>query len=716
MIIRRSSEADFTFTADEYSEEMRVLRFSGTEGVSTPFRYDIKLAISDTELDFADIIGKGACLCINGETGERYVRGIISKITQSGVGDNFTVYHVELVPLIWLLKHRHGCRIFQNMTFEAIITQIFQDAGISSDSYRFTPFNGTHNTHEYCVQYRESEFNFISRLMEEEGMFYYFEHTEDMHVMVIGDNSSVHTTIESPTVIFNSASSMVPEEEYVYEFRYIQQIRPSATSLRDFNYERPTLGTMHVMSLAGEDGSLPEEENLEVYDYPGDYFNPDFGSEISQWRLEALRYNSQMGVGESVCRRFLPGSRFTLNQYGRPNLNQEYLITHLKNFGTQPLGEDVGGEGIQYNNEFECIAYAVPFRPPRKTPKPVVEGIQTAYVVGPGSDPIHFDEMGRVKVQFHWDREGRNDENSSCWVRVSDGYAGQNHGIQFPPLVGDEVIVSFLEGDPDRPLITGRVYNGTNLPYLDPQKSIQNIMFTPYDHTLLFDDKRQAILLRTGKGQQLRLRDDPADSSDDEKGYGNYATIMTMDGHNMTMTYGTENKHIVLKSVSGHTVKLDDMGGNISITSAGGHNITLDDANKMIKIVSTDGHSITISDTFATIILSSSSEDQGIMVTDGGTVEILNNAGDIEIISSAKIKLDASAIDIKSSGDINIEAGGKINIKAGTDIKEEAGTNVDINGNAKVSIKSAIVDIKGSGKVGIQGTLTEVKGTPIKLN
>jgi len=329
--------------------------------------------------------------------------------------------------------------------------------------------------------------------MEEEGMFYYFEHDEDMHVMVIADNSSVHTQIESSTVVFNEPSSMVAETEAVYEFRFLQQIRPSSTILTDFNYERPNLG-MGTMSLSANEDMLPEEENLEVYDYPGDYQDPEFGVEIAGLRLEALKYNREMGIGKSVCRRFLPGYRFTLDGHSRSSFNQEYLITRLNNFGVQPLGEGNEGEGLQYNNDFECIAYSVPFRPSRKTPKPIVDGVQTAYVVGPGSDDIHFDEMGRVKVQFHWDREGRRDENSSCWVRVSDGYAGQDHGIQFPPLVDDEVLVSFEEGDPDRPIITGRLYNGENMPPLDPNDSIQNAILTPYGHNSILTIKDKPSL------------------------------------------------------------------------------------------------------------------------------------------------------------------------------------------------------------------------------
>jgi type VI secretion system secreted protein VgrG len=717
MIIRRASEADFTFTANEYDGEFRVLKFSGNEGISIPFRYAIKLAALDSEIDFTTIVGKSACLGISHENGERYVNGIITRFTQlgkSGTGRRFTIYHAECVPLIWLLKYRHGCRIFQNMTFEDIIRQVFQDAGVGSDYYRFS-LTGTHNSHEYCVQYRESEFDFISRLMEEEGMFYYFEHTEDLHVMVIADDSSAHSEIESSTIVYNEASSMVNEQEYVYEFKFLQQVKPSSTSLRDFNYERPSLG-MDTMSLSGDEDMLPEEENLEIYDYPGDYEDPDFGVQVASIRLDSLKMNRQMGVGRSVCRRFLPGYRFTLDRHDRSSFNQEYLITHLNSLGTQPLGENSDEEGLQYNNDFECIAYSVPFRPPRKTPRPIIDGIQTAYVVGPGGDDIYFDEMGRVKVQFHWDRVGQKDENSSCWVRVSDGYAGQNHGMQFPPLVGDEVIVSFLEGDPDRPLITGRVYNGENLPPLDPQESIQNEIYTPYGHILRFDDKKQAILMRTKKGSQIRMRDEPSDSSDEEKGFGDYISVMVIDGHQIIMAYGEEHKHIKINTAGNHVIELNDKGGNISITSAGGHIVLLDDAGKAIGISSTNGHYVAIDDNANEVIISDANEEQEIVVTSGGNITITNATNNIELnATSGAIKLDASNIDIFSSGDISLTANGKLIMEAGN-IEEKGINGLKMEGGPTASLKAGKIDINGAAKVSIQGIMVEAKGTPIKLN
>jgi type VI secretion system secreted protein VgrG len=699
VLIRRALEADFIFTADEYADELRVLRFNNVEGISEPFRYNLKLAAQDPEIDYGTIVGKSACLTVYGETGERYFNGIVTRLIQGAIGSRFTVYHAELMPKIWLLTMRHGCRIFQNKTVQEIITQIFQDAEIESDRYRFA-LQGTHNSREYCVQYRESEFNFMSRLMEEEGIFYFFEHDEDKHVMVIADSSAIHTPIESPDIVFNEPSNMVQDKESIFQYRFYRQARPGSTSLRDFNYERPTMG-LDVMALSGAG-----DESFEIYDYPGLYQDQGTGADIAQMRLESLRSNLEVGSGQSVCRRFMPGYRFRMTRHARTSFNQEYLITRLTSSGSQPLGEDsAGGEGLQYSNDFECIPFSVPYRPLRKTPKPIVEGVQTAIVVGPSGDDIYFDDLGRVKVQFHWDRENQNDENSSCWIRVSDGYAGQNHGIQFTPLIGDEVIVDFLEGDPDRPIIIGRVYNGDNIPHLEPQNKVQNQILTPYQHKLLFDDKRATIALTTGGSQQIHMTDGGMDSP-----MGSHITIRTSDNHQILLAKGSENDLIMMKTGMGHQFTMDDMEKQVAFLTTDGHTFILDDKNKMISVTSTAGHYITIDDNAGTITVCDSSGQHQIQIADSGQkITIEAQTGDIEIkapsgavnISAGEITLQAGNIKIKADNEVSIEAGSKITEKSaqielsGSQIKAQGGMTEISGGTVKVQ-GAALVDIKGA--------------------
>ena len=252
---------------------------------------------------------------------------------------------------------------------------------------------------------------------------------------------------------------MAKTEEHVYRYRYAEEVRPGAVRYRDYNFKKPDLNLQTEFEAE-------VDTNLEVYDYPGNYAAPELGKTRAQVRLEELQAVRKTGNGESDCVRLLPGFQFTLDEHTRDEFNQQYLLTEVRQTGRQPqvLGEGASNEGSSYANAFVCIPADVPYRPARITRKPVVEGAQTAIVVGPKGEEIYTDEHGRVKVQFHWDREGEADENSSCWIRASSAWAGAGWGAISIPRIGQEVIVDFLEGDPDRPIITGRVYNGTNRP------------------------------------------------------------------------------------------------------------------------------------------------------------------------------------------------------------------------------------------------------------
>jgi len=467
-IIREKNIADYTVKIGGLAKDtLSVVSFCGSETISQLFNFSFDLASADPKIDFASVIGQPALFTLQMPVGKRYVRGIVNEFEQTGKAESgpWTFYRAEVVPSVWLLSNRTHCRIFQDKALKEIIEQVLKNAGIPSDQVRFS-LQGTYKC-DYCVQYRESDLNFIHRLMEQYGLFYFFEHSKDNHVMVIGDNPAVHVPVASPdTALFHDPGGTgVADQEHISAFRYHQEIRSGATRLRDFDFKKPSLN-LEQESAANANG----EGNLEVYDYPGEYVAPDEGNGLVKVRLEALRTTRQIGFGQSDCRRFLPGFRFTLEGHNRGDFNREYLIIRLSQSGSQPqvLGAEAGGaEGKAYENSFECIPSDTPFRPSRITPKPIIQGPQTAMVVGPSGDEIYTDEYGRVKVQFHWDREGKQDEKSSCWVRVSLPWAGANWGAIFIPRIGQEVIVEFLEGDPDRPLITGRVYNGANMPPYD---------------------------------------------------------------------------------------------------------------------------------------------------------------------------------------------------------------------------------------------------------
>ena len=669
-MMRRAFEADFIFQVQGYSDELRVLGFRGAEGISEPFQYNLELAARDAGIDFGAIVGKTASLHIYGEVGERYVNGIVTRLVQAGVGNRYTVYHAEMMPAVWLLSMRYKSRIFQEMSAQDIIKQVFQDAGIQSNAYRFA-LQGTHNPREYCVQYRESDLDFISRLMEEEGIFYFFEHSDEKHVMVIADNSGVHVPIESPdTIVFNEPSGMVAEKEHVYEYRFTQQIRSGAVVLRDFNYERPTLD-LEVSSTSGADGKL-----LEIYDYPGGYLDQNVGSVLTQLRLEATRSNRQVGSGRSVCRRFIPGYRFTLELHPRSDFNQEYLITRVSSSGAQPLGEDASGPGFHYSNAFECIPFSVPYRPARKTPKPVVRGVQSAFVVGPRGEEIYTDEHGRVKVQFHWDREGQMDENSSCWMRVSQGWAGMGWGAIFIPRIGQEVIVDFLEGDPDRPIITGRVYNGDHpVPYGLPKDKTKSTIKSDSSpggggsNEFRFEDSKgkEEVYLHAQKDWTIVIENDK------NQRVGHDETLNV--GNNRTKSVGNDQKETIghdktIKVTHNHneTIGNDmtiDVGKNLNETI--GNNMTLRVSQNLNETIGNNmtlhvgqnlnedvggNHSEQVKKDYSLKAkrITLQADDQIVLKT-GSAQIVMKNNGNIQIIGNQ--------LQIKGSGNVTIK-GSKI--------------------------------------------------------
>lgn len=457
---RSGMQADFFFEAGSYtSDDLKVVRFDGMETLSHPFVFQLDIVMEESEPDFESILGQSALLTIEGTDGTRYVNGIVSRFEQSGEPTRLTQFRAELVPRIWLLGLRHKSRIFQDMSVPDIITKVLTEAKIPSGGFQLKT-KRSYTQREYCVQYRESELAFISRLMEEEGLYYWFEHSKNNHVMVIGDATSAHVPIVGdPKLLFHTITGEEPYFEHIYKFRYAQEVRPGEVVLRDYDFKRPKLDLT-------SNKAADRDTNLQIYDYPGEYVQPSEGTALSEVRLQELQASRKVGEGASNCRRLLPGYKFTMDQHARKDFNREYLLTRVSHSGTQvqSLKEAAGSASNEYNAEFSCIPADLQFRPARVTPRPAIYGSQTAIVTGPAGEEIYPDEHGRVKAQFHWDREGNRDEKSSCWIRVSQEWAGKGWGATILPRIGHEVLVTFIEGDPDRPMVTGRVYNAVNVP------------------------------------------------------------------------------------------------------------------------------------------------------------------------------------------------------------------------------------------------------------
>ena len=459
-----------------YTQQYRHLRIStelgedalllsamhGNEGISQLFSYELSLISERQEIAFDRIVGTGVTVSLDLSSGERrFFNGIVSSFSE-GSGEEteventrFYSYRATMVPRFWLLSRSAELRIYQNLSVPEIVESILREHGLTDFELKLL---GSYRKREYCVQYRESHFNFISRLLEEEGIHYFFRHSDAMHKMILADDPHANQSCPEQKSASYQIRPTEHDDDVITALETTQELRPTKYSLKDFNFRSPN-SSLNI-EVPGKYPFGPAA--CEVYDYPGNYQQKTEGDELARIRMETEEAQVTTIAGSSTCRAFFTGSRFMLNHHYRKEMSgKEYVLTSIEHHATQSV--QAGGK-FHYENRFSCIPAKVPFRPVRKAVKPVVHGSQTALVVGPVGEEIHTDEHGRVKVQFHWDRQGMKDEKSSCWIRVSQSWAGAGWGALFIPRIGQEVIVDFLEGDPDRPIITGRVYNGLSRP------------------------------------------------------------------------------------------------------------------------------------------------------------------------------------------------------------------------------------------------------------
>lgn len=438
--------------------------FSGTEAMSQLFRFHLDMVSTNFAIDFTQIIGENVTVAVRlPDESFRFFNGLISRFSQGQVEGHLARYQAEMVPWLWFLTRTADCRIFQDKSAPDIIEQIFQDLQFAD--YRLD-LEGSYATREYCVQYRETDFNFVSRLMEEEGIYYYFEHEDGKHTLCLSDKKSGYATCGESPASFASVTGpgTAHFEGRVYDWHHEQEFRPGKWAATDYNFETP--GT-RLLTNTSSMIPLPGIGAYEIYDYPGGFMDRGAGDEVVRKRMEEEETPFDVSAGSSTCASFQPGFQFELEEYHRRDCNRGYLltsVTHSAHSGGFIAG--VPSEG-SYTNSFTCIPDDVQFRPPRLTVKPMIQGPQTAVVVGPPGEEIYVDKYGRIKVQFHWDREGEYNEKSSCWMRVRQFWAGKRWGAVYTPRIGHEVVVDFLEGDPDRPLIVGSLYNAENMPHYD---------------------------------------------------------------------------------------------------------------------------------------------------------------------------------------------------------------------------------------------------------
>ena len=515
---RSQSTRQFAIATPLDEDKLLFKKMTYREELGRPFEMDIELLSEDPSIDANDLLGQNVtvrCELPNMEGKTRYFNGIVASFSQGGTEEGQASYRMKVVPWLWFLTRASDCRIFQEMTAIEIIKLVFRDHGVTDFRESVT---AEYRTWEYSVQYRETAFDFVSRLMEQEGIYYYFEHEDGMHTMVLIDEAASHEPFtDYEKIEFRPFDRVLADSELIHEFSVTREIQSGAFAQTDFDFTKP--GTnLESKSVANRDHDLAE---FELFDYPGEYVESAEGDRYSSVRLDEHQGRHEIARGTGDTRGIATGRTFELLDHPIESMNLSYLVISVVISAEADTYGSTGGQSgtgeSSMRTAFAVIPATQQFRSKRLTPQPYVRGPQTAIVVGPSGEEIHTDEHGRVKVMFHWDREAAADETCSCWIRVSQELAGKGWGSMQIPRIGHEVIVSFLEGDPDRPLITGRVYNGDNTPPYEP-KTFGTVLTWKTNSSkggggfneLRFEDKadEEQVFLHAQKNIDIRVLND----------------------------------------------------------------------------------------------------------------------------------------------------------------------------------------------------------------
>ncbi|MBI0488466.1 type VI secretion system tip protein VgrG [Dickeya dianthicola] len=568
-----------------------VVDFELSEALNQPFALSLNLASSQADIDFGAVLDQPCELRVwyEGEL-QRRVSGIVSRFAQGDTGFRRTRYQAEVRPALWRLGLRTNARLFQTRKPDAIISTLLEEAGITDFAFAL---RHDHAAREYCVQYRESDLAFIHRLAAEEGLFYFHEFEAGKHRVVFADDAGALS--KGPELFFNLATQGLSEGAYVRRFRYAEAVSTAEVALKDYSFKTPAYGLLHNRMSSELDH---QRESYQHFDYPGRFKQDPSGKAFTGYRLDALRAGAMTGAGESNAAALMPGSSFTLTEHPNPAFNLAWQVVAVTHSGQQPqaLEEESGGEPTTISNSFEVVKATTTWRAAMPY-KPRVDGPQIAMVVGPAGEEIYCDKFGRVKLQFPWDRYGASDDQSSCWVRVSQGWAGGQYGLIAIPRIGHEVVVSFLEGDPDQPIVTGRTFHATNpSPYPLPANKTRTSLRTSTHkgagfNELRFEDQagQEEVFIHAQKDMNtvvLNNRSTAVNASHTENVGGDQTVVVQ---HNQTVSVKenqvteiqgeqtvavTQNRHTTVNDNESLQVKnniaIQSQSGDILIATAGG--------------------------------------------------------------------------------------------------------------------------------------------------
>lgn len=665
-------------------DAFRVREIRGEEALSSLFRYEVELLSEDGEIDFAAMVGQQISVSIlfaDGST-KRHVTGIVTDFSQHDHDRRFWLYRAVVRPPFWLATRAAGCRIFQEQSVTDIAETVLGELGIADVSLETA---GTYAAREYCVQYNETAHDFLMRLFEAEGVFTFHRHDADSCTLVVADDADAHPDCAglSEARYRPMAQESTEEEDAITRLRFTRRVVSDAFASDDFNFETPA--TDLYAEAAGEGSG----SGMEVYEYPGGYSVKDSGEALTDLRMQALEMPMAELAGTSHCKAFVAGHGFTLAGHDRADVNGAYVLRRVSLRATQE----------SYENRFKAFPKDVPYRRARVTPRPRIRGAQTAIVAGPSGEEIWTDKFGRIKCKFHWDQLGPGDDGASCWIRVAQSWAGKQWGGFVLPRVGMEVVVAFLDGDPDRPLVTGAVYNGEALPpYALPGEQTKTTMKSNSSkggggfNEWRFEDKagEEEVYLHAQKDWNSVIENDRTTTLVE----GNDTLTVQKGNRVFAVETGTET-HSVAGS---RTLKVDD-GQSHQTNNGFVHEVVGDFTLKVdgaILIEATGGVTVKAGGDMALEAGGNHDSKAGMSMSHTAAMDLAQSA-DMNVETKAGMNLTAEGgmnTDIKAGMNLTAEGSMNATVKGGMNLTAEGGMNATakggLNGNFEGGVMAAL--------------------------
>ena len=677
---------------------------SGNERLGGLFEIALEFTRQTGDLNLDDLLGTSATLTIHNATvtrkgsvaHTRHFNGYFSRIAFAGYGaEGQARFHATLVPWLWFLTRTADCRIFQQKSVPDILEEVFRDAGFSDFK---KDLRGSYQPREFCVQYRETDFNFVSRLMESEGIYYHFEHEDGHHKLVLCDDMVCHKPDpKHETLKFIGGAEARDQKGIITDWNFSKQVKPGKFAHNDFNFTTPTPDPNLRLLARSSAPKSQKPKPFEIYDNLGGYGTIGEGNRYARLRMEEILADRDTAQARTDLIGIKAGCKFKLQKHPIADQNREYLITAVHWSAAEGgYGSGSGsGSGNFFDCNFSCVPAAAAFRAPRATPLPKIDGPQTATVCGPSGQEVYVDKHSRVKVQFHWDRYGKSDAGSSCWIRVSQPWAGGSFGGMAIPRIGHEVIVEFIEADPDRPIITGRVYNGHNMPYASnagrdgkpgntkPGDIPQASMMTSF---------KSNSLGGSGGHNEITMNDDGGKETLFFKAQKDEIHNV---GHDREDTVGNDEKRKVGNNRTRQVAVNETVvvGSNRSVTVGANHTETIA-SNQVVTVGA--AVALTIGAAYQITVGAAMNETVGgAKATEVGAAHIETVGGDRKLMSGAKITLTATDEIELSTGaaKIVLKKSGRIEI-TGIDVSMQSGAGiVEIDAGGIISIKGPMVKI-----------------------